>query len=115
MAFDRPPKGKLTPQGAAHGDAGKAMHVAALGGQLVEIIEHALDQMKIRGITEDDLWKTIKEPDKTGLPTEKGRLRVRRNKTVRVAIDVVYEALPDRLRVITAIKITRRIIERGGK
>jgi hypothetical protein len=77
---------------------------------LVEVTAHALEQMQIRDITETDVLQALRRPDKDGLPTQPGRKHVRRNKTARVAIDVVYEELPDRIRVITTFKKPRRII-----
>jgi hypothetical protein len=92
--------------------AGKILKEAALGRDIIELSGHARLQMGIRDISEDDVLKTIREPTATGLPTQPGRERVRRDKTARVAIDVVYELLPDRVFVVTAIKKERRLVER---
>ena len=79
------------------------------GYQVVEIISHALERMAERQISEQDVLNTLRDPDEKGLSTQPGRKRVSRNKTARVAIEVVYEELTDRLRVITALKRPRRI------
>ena len=76
-----------------------------LGYDKVELIRHALIRMQQRGISRDDVFQTIRKPDKVGLPTEPGRHRVRWIKSVNFSIDVVYELLPDRVRVITTMKV----------
>ena len=85
------------------------------GRSFVEFIGHALLQMRIRNITKEEALAVIRSPDLQGLPTEPGRHRLRRNKTVRTAIDVVFEELPDRIAVVTAIKIERRMTRRGKR
>lgn len=86
-----------------------------LGFTQIEVVAHADYQMQVRGLTLEDALTTIANPDQTGLPTQPGRERVRRNKTARVAVDVVYETRSDRLRVITVIRIERRLVERRRK
>jgi hypothetical protein len=84
-----------------------------LGYSTIQVIGHALDRMKARDVTLVDILKVLREPDKTGLPTQPGRERYRRNKTARVAIDVVFERQADRLSVVTTMKRDRRISRRG--
>ncbi len=72
-----------------------------LGKTKVEIIAHALDQMKIRGVSEAEVLAVIRHPAETGLTAPAGRERVRKFKKPTKAIDVVYEVLEDRIRVIT--------------
>jgi Domain of unknown function (DUF4258) len=72
-----------------------------LGKSQVEFIYHALDQMRIRRISEAQVLAVIRHPTETGLPTQERRERVRKLKTPTRAIDVVYELLEDRIRVIT--------------
>jgi hypothetical protein len=86
-----------------------------MGYTKIMFIGHAQDRMEDWGLTENDALKTLKSPDATGLPTDPGRERVRRNKTALTAIDVVYEKKPDLLRVITVIKVKRRLIQRKRK
>jgi hypothetical protein len=73
-----------------------------LGKTQVEFIFHALEQMRTRKITEAEVLAAIRSPAETGLPTQMGRERVRKFKKPTKAIDVVYEVLEDRIRVITA-------------
>ena len=77
--------------------------------KLVEIVQHAVERMAERKVSEPDVLNTLRNPDETGLHTEPGRKRVSRNKTARIAIEVIYEELKDRLRVITVVSRTRRI------
>ena len=72
-----------------------------LGKTQVEFIFHALDQMRIRKISEAEVLAVIRSPAVIGLPTQRGRERVRKFKKPTKAIDVVYEVLEDRIRVIT--------------
>jgi hypothetical protein len=74
-----------------------------LGFTFIELTRHSLDRMQQRGVSRDDVFRTIEKPDVTGLPTAPGRARVRWHKTLTHAVDVVYDMLPqlDRLRVIT--------------
>ncbi len=76
-----------------------------LGLDKVEFIRHALIRMQQRGISRADVFQTIRKPDRVGLPTEPGRQRVRWIKSVNFSIDVVYELLPDRVRVITTMRV----------
>ena len=85
------------------------------GFPAVELSGHALRQMTIRDITRDQVLETMRKPDLTGLPTEAGRYRFRRHKTARISIDVVFEELATHILVITAIKIERGIVKRGGR
>jgi hypothetical protein len=78
-----------------------------LGFSKLEIVGHALSRMKERGVTTDEVIDTIRTPDRGGLPTQKGRKRVRKNRSAVAAVDVVYEELRDRIRVITVIDIDR--------
>lgn len=71
----------------------------------LEILPHATDRMKQRGITRDEVVETINSPTRTGLPTQAGRMRVRKEfQRSGKVIDVVYDELPDRVRVITTFK-----------
>jgi hypothetical protein len=82
---------------------------SVLGFEMVEIVGHALERMKERGISTEEVIATLKNPDETGLPTQAGRKRVRRNKTSGSAIEVAYEEYKDRIRVITVMRAERRI------
>jgi hypothetical protein len=96
------------------GEGGKAYRVdpLILGYDTIALIEHALDQLKARGITLQDVETTLRNPD-ASIPTAMpDRERFRWNKTARVAIDVVFERHPSCLLVVTAIKIERRLVRR---
>ena len=95
------------------GETSRGIHASVLGVQFVEIVGHANNRMKERGVSDQDVIAALKSPSKTGLPTQPGRERVRWNKTARVAVDVVYERLSDRIRVITTMRGSRRVAGRG--
>jgi hypothetical protein len=57
--------------------------------------------MKVRGITEDEVLKTIRHPTKTGLRAPVGRFHVRKTFTRYRDIDVVYELSPGFVVVVT--------------
>lgn len=84
-----------------------------LGKTRLELVGHARIQMKVRGIDTSDILTTLSKPDRTDLPTQAGRKRYRRSRVGGgMEVDVVFEELPDRIRVITAIAIERRLINR---
>ena len=84
----------------------------AAGFFKIEFTGNALYYMKRRGISKHDVLTAIRAPDEEGLPTEEDRKRVRRNQNQREAIDVVYDTLEDRVRVITAFKTQRPLVRR---
>jgi hypothetical protein len=84
---------------------GKLIRVKLKGKGLVEICSHALNRMKERGISIDEVIRAIRKPTRTGLPTAAPRHRVRKHRSPTEAIDVVYEIEDDRIIVVTAIHI----------
>lgn len=76
-----------------------------LGYEKVEFTQHALSRMRQRKITRDDVFRTIEKPDQTGLPTAPKRQRVRWNKSINYSIDVVFELLPDRVQIVTTMRV----------
>ncbi len=74
----------------------------------VEIIPHALERMRQRGIATDEVIDALRNPDEEGLPADPPRLRVRRL-LQGAALDVIFEELPDRIRVITTMIVGRRL------
>jgi len=78
------------------------LKVKLLGFDTVEFISHALKQMEMRGITADQVIRAMRNPTETGLPTQMYRFRIRRHIGRDQALDVVYEELLDRIRVVTA-------------
>ncbi len=74
----------------------------------VEFIQHACDRMTERGVVVRDVLACLRAPDQRGLPADPGRQRVRRRDATSPtrALDVVYEELaPDRIRVITVVRL----------
>lgn len=68
----------------------------------IEFCPHALQQMALRSITAEQVLQALRKPTETGLPTQMYRFRIRRQISRYKALDVVYQELTDRLRVITA-------------
>ena len=90
-------------------ETSRIIHESVGRFRVIELVGHAQERMKLRGISDYDIVMTLRNPTVKGLPTQPGRLRVRWNKTMRVAIEVVYQEHPDRIVVITALKHIRRI------
>jgi hypothetical protein len=87
-----------------------------LGRAKLELVGHAQDQMKVRDIGLSDILLTLRNPDETDLPTQPGRKRYRRCKHGGgPPVDVVFEEMPDRIRVITVIAKQRRLVDRRPK
>lgn len=89
-------------------EGGKVVVANVLGFRKVEFTRHAILQMKIRGITEQEVLNTLRKPQETGLPTNILRERVRRFRSRKIAVDVVFERLADRIVVVTAILVQMR-------
>lgn len=83
-----------------------------LGFFKIEYTGNALLYMHERRISKHHVLTTLRAPDEMGLPTAEGRERVRRNQNAREAIDVVYDVLEDRVRVITVFKTKRPLVRR---
>jgi len=94
---------------------GQILGAVVPGYDEIELTGHACEQMQIRGFDEKDVIETLANPSQRGLSTQPGRQRVRRNKNARIACDVVYEESGKKIRVITVIKITRRLVERRSR
>ena len=86
-----------------------------LGYDKIQVIGHAQDRLVDWGLTIDDALLALKSPDETDLPTTAGRERVRRHKTIRTSVDVVFEKLDDVISIVIVIKIERRLTRRGRK
>lgn len=63
--------------------------------------------MKIRGVTEREVYAVLRSPTRKGLPTQPDRKRYRKNKSNYKAIDVVFEEWPEekQLVIVTVIVI----------
>ena len=75
-----------------------------LGFEQIELIGHAQRRMKQRVITLNDIIRTIDAPDRLVPSSNPRRIRARWIKSKFASIDVVYEELADRIRVITVIR-----------
>jgi hypothetical protein len=73
-----------------------------LGKSRIEYVGHALDQMKIRGISKAQVEKVLRMPEVTGLKTVPGRRRVRGKISKQRELDVIYIVQADRILVITS-------------
>jgi len=70
--------------------------------------------MKIRGVTEKEVYAVLRRPTRKNLPTQPDRKKYRRNKSNYKAIDVVFEEWPEenQLVVVTVIAVS---LERGKR
>jgi len=84
---------------------GREVRCSVLGYELVWFTRHALDRMKQRGVTQAEVLAVLQEPDKKGLKTQPDRERWRKNRSRKVAIDVVFERWPDKICIVTVIVI----------
>jgi uncharacterized membrane protein len=90
-------------------DPAKIIEVAIRGKKFVEFIHHAIDQMAMRGMTEQEVVKTLGDPDEIRDSLEKGRKVAFRNHDAANKAKVVFVEMEDRFRVITAMWIRRRL------
>lgn len=86
---------------------GREVHVGEpiLGFSTIWFTRHALRRMKDRSISQAEVLRTLREPELKRLKTQRGRQRWRRNRSPRLAIDVVFEKTTDYLCIITVIDI----------
>jgi hypothetical protein len=82
---------------------GKIVETSLRGFEKVEFTKHCQDQMKFRGLLEAEVLRVISEPEVTDLPTPEPRKRHRRYRSSDRSVDVIFEDLPDRVLVITAM------------
>jgi hypothetical protein len=75
----------------------------------IEFMQHAIDRMNLRRISEQDVIAVLDKPDATGLSADQGRQRNRKNAGASAAIDVVYLREGDRIQVFSTLRLTRRI------
>ncbi|SRR6266511_2786001 len=86
----------------------------ARGKNLVELTGHAQDRMELREVSQQDVLDTLRHAS-ISIPTQEGRIRLRWQKTPRTSIDVVFDELRDRVRVITVIKSVRNPLRRSRR
>lgn len=82
-----------------------------LGKPKVEFTDHALARMAERNIRRSEVYDTVKNPSRVGLPVSGGsseREHVRRVMGRQRTVDVVYELLEDRVRIITTWAMDNR-------
>jgi hypothetical protein len=73
-----------------------------LGCKTIAFDEHALARMGERNVTENEVINVLRNPDKTGLPTQTNRFRHRKTLCGR-SVDVVFEHDPTQIVVVTVI------------
>jgi len=78
------------------------LHESVLGCSSVGLDEHAVQRMRERGVSEDEVLEVLRNPDVTGLPTQPNRFRYRKTLGGR-RVDVVFEHDPTQIVVITVI------------
>jgi hypothetical protein len=89
---------------------GKVIRASVLDVHVVEFSYHALERMRTREITEEDVLSAVRNPTKTGLGAEPGNEHVRWEKNRRTLIDVVYAKKANRVGIITVWKTKRSLI-----
>jgi len=73
------------------------------GCRTVAFDVHAVRRMAERRVTEDEVLDALRSPDKTGLPADPPRLRVRKLTPSGRRIDVIFEEDPTQIVVISVI------------
>ncbi len=94
------------------GKPGLIVECELRGFSKVEFSDHSLSQMKIRGLTRDEVLEIIRNPEVTDLPTQPDRFRFRRFRGNNRAVDVVFEEWADRLVIVTAMIVSLRTKDR---
>ena len=64
--------------------------------------------MKQREVSRLEVYETLENPTRTGLRTQPGRKRVRRERTERTSIDVIYEEFPQTIRIVTVMVLRHK-------
>jgi len=82
--------------------SGLTLRIKVLTYEKIELCRHALDRMNRRSISRDEVIEAIDDPTSKGHKTKPGRTRVRKVfAATGKMIDVVYDEIEDRVRVIT--------------
>jgi hypothetical protein len=88
----------------------KVVKVSIRGKKYVEFIGHAFKRIGTRGMTEEEVIKTLGDPDEIKDTVDgSGRKAAFRNFDAANQAKVVFEEMEDRLRVITAMWRKRRL------
>jgi len=77
---------------------------SVLGCQSIAFDGHAIQRMKDRNVSEDEVLDVLRNPTQTGLPTQPNRFRHRKNSGAKSWIDVVFEHDPTQIVVITVVR-----------
>ena len=79
---------------------GREVEYSVLSYERVWFTRHALERMKQRGVSEQQVFRVLEQPTKKGLRTQVDRERWRRGR-----VDVVFTRWPDNLCIITVIVV----------
>ena len=72
-----------------------------LGCKTVAFDEHAIDRMRERKVSEDEVLDVLRNPTRTGLPTLPNRFRYRQADAAGDWIDVIFERDPTQIVVFS--------------
>ena len=90
-----------------------------LGKAEVEFLGHALTQMEVRGISDQQVYLVLEQPTKRTKDCHHHRKRTRAIREVNqnTEIHVIYESKATRIVVVTAIKIAMKkpTVRRGAR
>lgn len=99
---------KLTPMsGPWHHVESKIIRARVGRYNLVEISGHALEQMAIRMVREDQVLDTLREPDEEIPEAQPGRRKYRKSISAHRFADVVFTERSDHIVVITVISVQK--------
>ncbi len=94
MTDDIPDPISLVPEPTRPGN--KVVATVVNRHNYVEFTDHAMDQMTLRNISEEEIIEVLRNPNERGLPADKPHIRIRTGK-----LNVVYDWMKDRLVVVT--------------
>lgn len=86
----------------------RVVQEVVLGKSEVAFDEHAMKRMQERSVTEAQVLAALRHPDVIGLRADPSRRRVRRHYGAHASVDVLYEEEPDRILVISVIRVVRQ-------
>jgi hypothetical protein len=88
-----------------HRQPGVEITHSVLGFDKVWFTRHALQRMKQRRVTQEEVFSVLANPTRKGLKTQPGRYRWRKRRNRNFVVDVVFEKWPDKLCIVTVIAI----------
>src|SRR5260370_12076168 len=103
-----------TPKVAVSGfrDDSLVLQEPARGKDLVELTGHALDRMKARCVSQQDVLDVLRGNTVVVPQENPQRVRLRWRKSAPVTIDLVIEQTSDRVIVVTVVRLDRSPIRR---